>query len=134
MKQLCLFCTLFCCLPLFAQFPNINWEYNLDAPAFGSASAADLDNDGFYEIVFTTYTNDGMAHCLNAEDGTVKWVFDIGGCGDVAPLIYDMNNDGQLDVVVNGSCNPTIFCINGNDGSLIWRPAVWRRGLSTNSC
>ena len=107
-------------LPLFAQFPNITWEYPLDAPAFGSASAADLDDDGYYEIVFTTYTNDGKAHCLNAEDGSVKWVFDIGGCGDVAPLIYDVNNDGQLDVVVNGSCNPTIFCIDGNSGSLIW--------------
>ena len=120
MKQLILLIFLFYCLPALAQFPNIKWEYSIDAPAFGSASAADLDNDTYYEIVFTTYTNDGKAHCLNAEDGSVKWVFDIGGCGDVAPLIYDMNNDGQLDVIVNGSCNPTIFCIDGNSGNLIW--------------
>lgn len=108
------------CQMSIAQFPQMKWEYFIGAPAFGSAAAADMDDDGFYEIVFTTYTNDGKVHCLNAEDGSVKWVFDIGGCGDVAPIIYDMNMDGVLDVVVNGSCNPTIFCINGMTGALIW--------------
>lgn len=103
-----------------AQFPNIKWQYNTGAPSFGSAAAADMDRDGFYEIVFTTYTNDGRAHCLNAEDGSVRWIYDIGGCGDVAPIIYDMDNDDTLDVIVNGSCNPTIFCINGYTGALKW--------------
>lgn len=50
----------------------------------------------------------------------MKWIYDIGGCGDVAPIIYDMNMDGVLDVVINGSCNPTIFCLNGATGELIW--------------
>ena len=106
-----------------AQFPNVKWEYPIGAPAFGSAAAADMDNDGLYEIVFTTYTNDGRAHCLNAEDGSVKWIYDIGGCGDVAPIIYDANQDGTLDVIINGSCNPEIFCINGATGELIWKKA-----------
>lgn len=105
---------------LVAQVPSINWSYATGAPAFGSAAAADMDGDGFYEIVFTTYTNDGRAHCLNAEDGSVKWIYDIGGCGDVAPLIYDADNDDTLDVIINGSCNPTLFCINGATGQLIW--------------
>ncbi|MCU0435452.1 MAG: FG-GAP-like repeat-containing protein [Bacteroidia bacterium] len=105
---------------LTAQIPSIDWSYHTGAPAFGSAAAADLDGDGFYEIVFTTYTNDGRAHCLNAEDGSVKWIYDIGGCGDVAPLIYDADNDDTLDVIINGSCNPTLFCINGATGQLIW--------------
>ena len=106
-----------------AQFPTIKWDYELSAPAFGSAAAADMDNDGLLEIVFSTYTNDGKAHCLNAEDGSVSWIYDLGGCGDVAPIIYDMNNDDTLDVVINGSCNPTVFCINGATGSLIWSKA-----------
>ena len=108
-------------IPLNAQnFPTIQWDYQVGAPAFGSAAAADLDGDGFLEIVFTTYTNDGKAHCLNAEDGSVHWVYDIGGCGDVAPIIYDMDGDDTLDVVINGSCNPTAFCINGHTGVLKW--------------
>jgi outer membrane protein assembly factor BamB len=104
----------------YAQYPTLNWQYNTNAPAFGSAAAADMDGDGFYEIVFTTYTNDGRAHCLNAEDGSVSWIYDIAGCGDVAPVIYDVDNDDTLDVIVNGSCNPTIFCINGQTGQLKW--------------
>ena len=103
-----------------SQFPNLMWEYPTGAPAFGSGAAADLDDDGFYEIVFTTYTNDGRAHCLNAEDGSVHWIYDIGGCGDVAPIIADVNNDGLLEVVINGSCNPTIFCLRGDTGELLW--------------
>jgi outer membrane protein assembly factor BamB len=105
---------------LFAQIPNIKWSYYTGAPVFGSAAAADLDKDGKYEIVFTTYTNDGKLHCLNAESGTPRWVYDIGGCGDVAPLIIDVDNDDTLDVIANGSCNPTLFCVNGNTGQLKW--------------
>ncbi len=102
------------------QVPSVEWTYDLNAPSFGSAAAADLDKDGKSEIVFTTYTNDGKAYCLNAEDGSVRWIYDLGGCGDVAPLIYDTDGDDTLDVVINGSCNPTLFCINGFTGKLKW--------------
>lgn len=108
---------------LWAQFPTVKWQYPLPAPAFGSAAAADMDKDGKYEIVFTTYTNDGKAHCLNGEDGSISWIADIGGCGDVAPLIIDADGDDTLDVIVNGSCNPEIFCINGYTGAIKWRKA-----------
>ena len=100
--------------------PTVDWQYNVGAPAFGSAASADLDGDGKLEIVFSTYTNDGRVHCLNAENGTVSWIYDIGGCGDVAPLIYDLDGDDTLDVLVNGSCNPYAFCINGATGQLKW--------------
>lgn len=120
MKQAVVIALTVATLSAMAQFPEVNWEYPVGAPSFGSAAAADLDNDGFYEIVFTTYTNDGRAHCINAEDGSVKWIYDIGGCGDVAPLIYDVTNDGNLDVIINGSCNPWIFCIDGASGDLHW--------------
>lgn len=106
---------------LLAQpYPTIDWSYLTNAPAFGSAAAADLDLDGKLEIVFSTYTNDGRVHCLNAEDGSVVWIYDIDGCGDVAPLIYDLDGDDTLDVLVNGSCNPTLFSINGATGDLNW--------------
>lgn len=107
-------------LAIYAQVPAIDWQYTTGAPAFGSAASADLDKDGKLEIVFTTYTNDGRAHCLNAEDGSVSWIFDINGCGDVSPIIYDVDGDDTLDVIINGSCNPTLFCINGITGVQKW--------------
>jgi outer membrane protein assembly factor BamB len=103
-----------------AQSPQIMWWYDVDDSAFGQAAAADLDHDDTLEIVFSTYRNDGWAHCLNAEDGSLHWDYDIGGCGDVAPTIFDVDGDDTLDVVLPGSCNPTTFCFNGYNGSLKW--------------
>ncbi|MBK7184120.1 MAG: VCBS repeat-containing protein [Bacteroidetes bacterium] len=42
------------------------------------------------------------------------------GCNDVAPTIYDVDNDGKQEVIVPGSCNPRTFCFNGADGSVKW--------------
>lgn len=124
MKRLALLCLFLLPLLLSAQsYPGLLWRYDLPSPAFGSAAAADVDGDGFLEIIFTTYTNDGKVHCLNAEDGTQRWEYSIGGCGDVAPLIYDFDSDDTLDVFVNGSCNPTCFCINAMTGALKWSRA-----------
>lgn len=108
---------------LYGQTPNIDWQYTTGAPAFGSAAAADVDKDGKLELCFSTYTNDGRLHCLNAEDGSVHWIKDILGCGDVAPIIYDVDLDDTLDVIVNGSCNPTIYCFNGVTGREQWSVA-----------
>jgi outer membrane protein assembly factor BamB len=115
---------LFICPQIKAQFvPTVTWTFAINSACFGSAAAADLDNDGKKEIVFATYNNDGKVYCLNAENGTLKWSYDIRGCGDVAVNIYDLDKDGQLDVFVNGSCNPTAFCINGSTGALTWSVA-----------
>lgn len=124
MKKLSILLCLLATTLLKAQFiPTVTWTYAIGSACYGSAAAADMDNDGKKEIVFATYANDGKVYCLNAEDGSVKWIYDIGGCGDVAVNIYDLNQDGQLDVFVNGSCNPTAFCINGNTGALTWSVA-----------
>ncbi len=101
-------------------FSQINWWFDTDDAAFGQAAAADLDGDSLYEIVFSTYRNDGMVYALNAEDGSLLWQYDTGGCNDVAPLIYDVDQDGELEVIVPSSCNPTTFCINGLTGLLEW--------------
>ncbi len=103
-----------------AQTPQIMWWYDVDDAAFGQAAAADLDMDDTLEIVFSTYRNDGWAHCLNAHDGSLHWKKDLGGCGDVAPTIYDINGDDTLDVIIPGSCNPTTFCFNGYTGRQQW--------------
>jgi len=112
---------IFICFQLKAQItPSIAWTYSLNSAVFGSAASADIDKDGKPEIVFAAYNNDGRVHCLNAEDGSLKWTYNISGCGDVAISIYDLDGDDTLDVFVNGSCNPSAFCINGLTGALTW--------------
>lgn len=99
---------------------QIKWYYDVNDASFGNAAAADLDGDGKFEIAFSCYRNDSTLHVLNGEDGSLHWKYNIGGCGDVAPLIYDVDMDDTLDVVVPGSCNPKTFCFNGHTGKVQW--------------
>lgn len=104
---------------------TIKWHFNMNDISFGQSAAADIDGDGQLEIVFGCYRNDSSIYALNAEDGSLLWKFNAGsvgaeGCNDAAPIIYDVDNDGLLDVIFAGSCTPKTFCLNGADGSIKW--------------
>jgi len=105
---------------LFGINPIIKWNFDFYDNCFGQAAAGDIDGDEKLEIVFGAYRNDSCVYCLNSEDGSLLWKINTGGCNDAAPLIYDVNNDGNLEVIVASSCVPTTFCLNGSDGSVIW--------------
>jgi outer membrane protein assembly factor BamB len=104
-----------------AQYPEIMWWYDLDAPSFGSAAVDDIDKDGYLEIVFGTYFNDEHIYALNAEDGSLLWRFDTGGCNDASPAIADVDDDGDLEVVVPASSPYKVYCLAGSDGSIEWQ-------------
>lgn len=105
----------------FSQNPQISGYFDTDDSCFGNAAAGDIDSDGKLEIVFSCYRNDGRVYALNAEDASLLWEYDAGGCCDAAPLIIDADLDGSLDVVVAGSCIPATFCLDGSSGELLWR-------------
>ncbi len=96
------------------------WWYDLNAPSFGSSASADIDNDGYLEIVFGTYFNDETIHALNAEDGTLLWSYDTGGCNDASPVIYDVDQDGDLEVVIPASSPCVVYCFDGSTGNVEW--------------
>lgn len=108
-----------------AQDPSISWWFDTNDASFGQSAAADIDGDGKLEIVFGCYRNDSSIYALNADNGTLLWKFNASapgshGCNDVAPIIYDTNDDGTLEVIVPGSCNPKTFCFNGATGEVMW--------------
>lgn len=103
-----------------AQQPKIKWWYNVKDNAFAQAAAADIDKDGKLEIVFGCYRNDSCVYALNAENGSLLWKRNTGGCNDAAPIIYDVDNNDSLEVIVAGSCVPKTFCLNGFTGSNKW--------------
>lgn len=109
-----------------AQVPTIKWWYDVKDASFGQSAAGDIDGDGFFEVVFGCYRNDSSVYALNAENGTLLWKYNthgVGaeGCNDVAPMIYDVDQDSLLDVVVPSSCNPVTFCFNGISGAVKWQ-------------
>ena len=128
MKKRLLFTALACFILLNAkaQTPSIKWWFNLNDASFGQSAAGDIDGDGLYEIVFGCYRNDSSVYALNAENGTLLWKYNTHvtgaeGCNDVAPVIYDVDNDSLLEVIVPSSCNPTTYCFNGLSGSVKWQ-------------
>lgn len=103
-----------------AQYPQILWWYDLDAPSFGSAAVGDIDGDSLLEIVFGTYFNDENIYSLNAEDGSLKWRFFTNGCNDASPAIADVDLDSELEVVVPASSPYHVYCLNGDSGTVEW--------------
>ena len=103
-----------------SQDPRVLWYYDLNSASFGNACAADIDGDGYLEIVFSTYFNDEAIYALNGEDGSLLWKYITNGCNDAAPLILDVDNDGLLEVILHSSSNHNLFCFNGTDGSIKW--------------
>jgi len=108
-----------------AQSARIMWRFDTRDASFGQTAAGDIDGDGKLEFVFGCYRNDSSIYALNAEDGSLLWKFNAAGpgtdgCNDVAPLIVDADDDGEADVIVPASCNPTTFCFDGGTGAVKW--------------
>lgn len=104
----------------YCQYPDLLWTHDLLSNSYGSPACADIDKDTKLEIVFGTYFNDEAAYALNAEDGSLLWRFAVGGGPlDAAPVIYDVDMDDSLEVIIPASWG-ILFCISANGGEK-WR-------------
>jgi len=77
------------------------WKYNAGSWVISSPSIADIDNDGFPEIVFGS--GDGKIHVLG-HNGTERWNKSVGYHGyDItsSPTLYDIDGDENLEIVVS---------------------------------
>ncbi len=124
-KFLCFTIAFLCVTTLQSQTPKILWWFDTNDSSFGQSAMGYIDNDGKPELVFGCYRNDSMIYALNADDGSLLWKYNASGaaegCNDAASLIYDVDRDSVIDVVVPSSCNPKTFCFNGANGSLKWQ-------------
>lgn len=114
----------------FSQFPVVTWQFDTHDASYGQTAAGDIDRDGKLELVFGCYRNDSCVYALNAEDGSLLWKVNTHpngaeGCNDAAPVLYDVDNDDTLEVIVASSCNPTTFCLNGRTGAVKWQTPTY---------
>jgi hypothetical protein len=97
------------------------WSYNVGSA--GNPVIADLDGDGFSEIVVAT--TGGNVYALRY-DATFYWSTAIAStsAGRInSPTVADINGDGVKEVIVgtiNASFTGSVYALRGTDGSTIW--------------
>jgi len=101
------------------------WSYFVGSQ--GNPAIADLDNDGYKEIVVAT--DNGMLYALR-HNGTLYWSRNMGygaypGFMN-SPAIADLNGDGWKEIVYGhyrwgwGCEDPYVHVLRGTNGSTIW--------------
>ncbi|MBR9922367.1 MAG: PQQ-binding-like beta-propeller repeat protein [Bacteroidetes bacterium] len=116
---------------LSAQLPYLIWDLELDSPPNETFASADLDNDGKPEIIVGTSSDIPKFYCLNAEDGSIVWEIDQ-GCLYGRMFVEDVDNDGQMDILFNNSCQGSTgtYCLDGSTGNVKWSvPYFFNSGI-----
>lgn len=100
----------------------VKWSISTGSNSIDSPPAiADVDNDGKPEVIFGTFY--GYVYCLNGENGSQCWRINLGTNSYIQsePNILDVNQDGQLDVVVaQWAGDNRVYALRGNNGSTLW--------------
>jgi len=116
---------------------TLYWSRNMgygsgvwDQVSLNSPTIADLNGDGWKEIVYGHYDwgwgcENQYVHVLRGTDGTTIWSYS-GPCSGYqahARKIADIDNDGQLEIILTGAGygpSPYIRVLNGATGVVEW--------------
>jgi outer membrane protein assembly factor BamB len=99
------------------------WSYSTGNMITSSPAIADIDNDDTLDVLIGS--SDHKVYCLNGTTGNVKWSYVTGGREVHRGIsIADIDMDNKLEVLLPNAGFPlnidTLFCLNGEDGSLLW--------------
>jgi outer membrane protein assembly factor BamB len=101
---------------------RVDWTFTAPDGIFGSPAAADLDGDGYMEIVIPVEKREGAeADTLFVlrHDGPLLCSFES-RCGiHISLSLADLDGNGVVDIVF-GTNRGEVYALNGKDGSEIW--------------
>lgn len=81
-------------------------------PSFmgGGITTADIDGDGEMELLVAANPN---LYCLNADDGSVEWVYDTNGLKVGGPYVVDLDGDGLAEILIR--VQQDLICLQNSD-------------------
>ena len=109
------------CLIPTNEFENI-WEITGEYNTFSSPHAADLNGDNILDIVIGTGMEipaKGSIVAIDGNNGNILWDFETGQEMFSSAQFNDLDNDGELDVLLGGRGHQ-LKAIDGQSGDLIW--------------
>ena len=99
---------------------TLKWKYYTHNLLYHGPATGDLFRDGQKELLIGDY--DGFLYCLNAADGSVRWIDSVskpsGGYIGAPVTLADLDNDGYLDIIYTDGT--MVRAVNRNDVEL-WR-------------
>lgn len=89
-------------------------------------ASADLDGDGWFDLLVTNNASNTLSVLMNNQDGTfAPQVQYPTGNGPLGVTVADLDEDSKLDVVVANNFSNTLSIFLGNgDGTLVTQPDV----------
>ena len=88
---------------------DIIWKYSI--PQTTPPAVADLDGDGFFEIIFAS--RDRNFYILSHE-GYRQWSYRLDSFLNTAPAVADLDNDGKLEILI-GTENGSIYAFGSDE-------------------
>ncbi len=100
---------------------NEQWTFVTEGAIYGSATLADLNQDGRLEVVFGSCDN--RVYCLTNR-GEKLWSYETDFWIVTTPIVTDIDGDGNLEVVV-GSYDHNLYVLDGEGAySLDYLPGL----------
>ncbi len=109
---------------------SLIWSTPIPAPWIKTPAAAfaDLDMDGYPEIVSCSGDNDLIV--MNPDDGSIIWSVDLPGCVYSSPCLVDINGNDSLEIIVGIYFEEELHAYTCT-GELIWKASVIYYPLGT---
>lgn len=117
---------------LFDIYGNVEWEMYM--PTYGTAPTpifADVTGDGYNEIIIFT-TGRGVipgVPLVYRFDGSLLWTNEDYTFFYSTPTLYDVDDDGLLDILNVDSDNQILIAYKGTDGSILYTSEPFEVGF-----
>jgi outer membrane protein assembly factor BamB len=90
------------------------WSYNFGGSAYVSATAPAVDNGSVYVTGASDSNSNGTVYSFEAATGYLNWSYSIGD------YIFKSSPKPVDGKVYFGTSDNKVYCLNANDGSLVW--------------